>query len=66
MASAVAEITRMENEYMSMFIGYSDISTQKMNYDVVPTVDNDAQLYVAFRLSDSKGLVPTAYLRYVR
>ena len=58
MASAVAEITRMENEYMSMFIGYSDISTQKMNYDVVPTADNDAQLYVAFRLSDSKGLVP--------
>ena len=54
MASAVAEITRMENEYMSMFIGYSDISTQKMNYDVVPTADNDAQLYVAFRLSDSK------------
>ena len=44
MASAVAEITRMENEYMSMFIGYSDISTQKMNYDVVPTADNDAQL----------------------
>lgn len=41
-----------------MFIGYSDISTQKMNYDVVPTADNDAQLYVAFRLSDSKGLVP--------
>lgn len=57
MSSAVAEISRLENEYMSMFIGYSEVSTQKMNYDVVPSADNDAQLYVAFRLSDSKGLV---------
>ena len=58
MGAALKEISALEKEYMSMFIGYSDISTQKMNYDVVPTADNDAQLYVAFRLSDSKGLVP--------
>ncbi len=58
MASAVEEISRLEREYMSMFIGYSDFSTQKMNYEVVPTKDNEAQMYVAFRLSDSKGLVP--------
>lgn len=59
MAAAVNEITRLESEYMSLFIGYSDYSTQKMNYEVVPSKDNDAQIYVAFRLSDSKGLVPS-------
>lgn len=56
--AAVNEITRLENEYMSMFIGYSDFSVQKMNYEVLPSKDNDSRLYVAFRLSDSKGLVP--------
>lgn len=58
MAAAVKEISRLEDEYMSLFIGYSEYSTQKMNYEVVPSKDNAAQLYVAFRLSDSKGLVP--------
>ena len=59
MASAVAEIARLEREYMSMFIGYSEYSEQEMNYDVVPSKANESQLYVAFRLSDSKGLVPS-------
>lgn len=59
MASAVAEIARLESEYMSMFIGYSEYSEQEMNYDVVPSKSNESQLYVAFRLSDSKGLVPS-------
>lgn len=59
MASAVAEIARLESEYMSMFIGYSEYSEQEMNYDVVPSKANESQLYVAFRLSDSKGLVPS-------
>ncbi len=58
MTSAINEISKLESEYMSMFIGYSEYSSQKMNYDVVPTNDNESQLYVAFRLSDSKGLVP--------
>lgn len=58
LAAAVAEISRLESEYMSMFTGYSEYSVQKMNYEVTPTKDNESQLYVAFRLSDSKGLVP--------
>lgn len=57
MASAIAEIDRLEKEYLTLFTGYSDFETQKMNYDVIPTVDNTKQMYVAFRLSDSKGLV---------
>lgn len=58
MGAAVEEIARLEKEYMSMFVGYSEYSTQKMCYDIVPSKDNDSQVYVAFRLSDSKGLVP--------
>ena len=58
MQAAVSEISRLENEYMSMFIGYSEYSEQQMNYEIVPSKDNESQLYVAFRLSDSKGLVP--------
>ncbi len=58
MGAAVAEISRLEKEYMSMFIGYSEYSTQKMCYEIVPSADNASQVYVAFRLSDSKGLVP--------
>ena len=43
---------------MSLFTGYSEYSLQKMNYEVVPSKDNENQIYVAFRISDSKGLVP--------
>ena len=56
--SAIEEIARLEKEYMEMFIGYSEYSEQKMNYEVVPSVGNESQMYVAFRLSDTKGLVP--------
>lgn len=57
MAAAVNELTRLEEEYMSMFLGYSDTQVQKMNYDVVPVAGTAAQRYVAFRVSDTDGLV---------
>jgi len=57
MASALAEIKALEDEYMTMFIGYSDYQVQKMKFDVVPTVDQKNQVYVPFRLSDTEGLV---------
>lgn len=57
MAAAIAEITRLEKEYMSLFVGYSDVQTQKMNYDVVPDASAKSQRYVAFRVSDEDGLV---------
>ena len=41
---------------MSMFVGYSDLQTQRMNYEIIP-VPGAQQRYVAFRLSDSAGLV---------
>lgn len=58
MGAAIAEITRLEEEYMMLFTGYSESQTQKMKFEVVPQAENGAQLYVAFRLSEAAGLVP--------
>ena len=57
MGAALAEISALEKEYMSMFIGYSNFQTQKMKCDVVPEKDRKAQTYVAFRISDADGIV---------
>ena len=61
MQAAISEITRLEQEYMSLFYGTSTTSVQTMNFDVVPTVSNSSskqQMYVAFRLSETEGLLP--------
>lgn len=55
MGAAVAEIARLEKEYMSMFIGYTTTSVQTKKYDVVP--EKDRTIYVAFRFSESSGLL---------
>ena len=57
MGAALAEIAALEKEYMSMFIGYSDLQTQKLKCDVVPEKGRKSQTYVAFRLSDTDGIV---------
>lgn len=59
MGAALDEITALEKEYMSMFIGYSDFQTQKLKCDVVPEKDRKSQTYVAFRISDTDGIVST-------
>ena len=58
LGAAIDEITRLEAEYLSMFIGASVKSTQKMSFDVVPSAEVAKQFYVAFRLSDNQGLLP--------
>lgn len=58
MGAAVAELTRLEEEYMTLFVGYSQCQTQRMRFDVVPDAGRTNQMYVAFRLSDSAGLLP--------
>lgn len=58
MGAAVAELTRLEKEYMSMFTGYSEYQTQKMTFEMLPQKDRENQLYVAFRISDTAGLLP--------
>ncbi len=57
LGAALAEIDRLEKEYMSMFIGYSDYAPQKMSYEVIPSRDTKGQRYVAFRVSDTEGLL---------
>ena len=58
MGAAIAEITRLEEEYLTLFIGYSDYQTQKMRFEVIPSAEQAEQMYIAFRLSDTDGLVP--------
>lgn len=58
MGAAIAELTRLEQEYLMLFIGYSDMQTQKMRFEVLPEAGKENQMYVAFRLSDTAGLVP--------
>lgn len=57
MGAALAEIDRLEAEYLTLFLGYSDFQHQKMNYDVVPVNNSRNHVFVAFRISDSQGLV---------
>lgn len=57
MEAAVREITRLEEEYMTLFVGYSVSQVQKMNFEVIPQTDRTNQIYVAFRVSDAAGLV---------
>lgn len=58
MGAAIEELSRLENEYMTLFMGYSEYQTQKMNFDILPDPARETQRYIAFRLSDSAGLVP--------
>lgn len=57
MGAAIEELTRLEKEYMMLFIGYSEFQMQTMNFEVLPQ-PGETQMYVAFRLSDASGLVP--------
>ncbi len=56
--AAVEEIGRLEEEYMSLFTGTTATSLQQMSFDVVPESGKSEELTVAFRLSDTQGLLP--------
>lgn len=56
--AAVEEIGRLEEEYMSLFTGSTAASVQKMNFDVVPESGGAEELVIAFRISDTQGLLP--------
>ena len=58
MAAAIDELTRLEKEYLTLFTGYTETQTQKMNFEVIPDAARESQRYIAFRLSDTAGLVP--------
>ncbi len=58
MGAAIDELSRLEKEYMTLFTGYSECQTQRMEFDIVPEAGRENQMYVAFRISDAKGLAP--------
>lgn len=58
MGAALAELEKLEKEYMLLFVGYSEYSTQKMNFEVIPQA-GEVQRYIAFRLSETSGLMPS-------
>ena len=58
MAATLAEIKRLEDEYMSMFVGKSLYDEQCVVFDVVPKASNAKHVYIAFRISDTQGLLP--------
>jgi len=55
MKAAIDEITSMERKYTELFLGTVTSSLQKACFDVVP--NNEDDIYVAFRVSDTEGLV---------
>lgn len=57
--SAIDEINRLESDYLSLFIGKSSFDTQRMSFELVPAADNPKQIYIAFRISESLGLLPS-------
>lgn len=57
MGAAIEELTRLEKEYLTMFIGYTESQTQSKRFEVVPDSARESQMYIAFRLSDTAGLV---------
>ncbi len=59
MGAAVSELTRLEGEYMSLFVGYSECQTKNVSFEVIPDAEKESQMYVAFRMSDTAGPVPT-------
>ena len=50
----------MEEEYLSLFLGKTTTGTQSAIFHVTPAAGQAKQLYVAFRFSDSQGLLPAS------
>lgn len=55
--AAVEEINRTEDMLMSLFTGRTDLSVQTEHFDVVPESTREDDIAVAFRISDTQGLL---------
>jgi hypothetical protein len=58
--AALEEIKRLEKEYLSLFLGKTTTDTQSAVFHVMPDAGQAKQLYVAFRFSDTQGLLPAS------
>lgn len=56
MGAAVNEMRRMEEEYLRLFLGETTTGKTHLSVDVLP--DADQTRYIAFRFSETEGLLP--------
>ena len=56
--AAVSEISRLEERYLTLFYGITEVSEVVKSFDVTPVADSKNQTYTAFRVSDTDGLQP--------
>ena len=57
LGAALAELDRVEKEYLTLFTGYTVSREQSGSFDIVPSATARKQQYPAFRLSGRDGLV---------
>ena len=57
MKATIDALNKLEQDYLSLFTGYSEFGSQSASFEVIPTSKKN-QTYVAFRLSDEEGLMP--------
>ena len=57
LGAALAELDRVEKEYLTLFTGYTVSREQHGSFDVVPSPEDRMYRYPAFRLSNRDGLV---------
>lgn len=60
MGAAIAEMTRLEKQYLTLFTGYTDSKIQTARFELIPDAAREEQKYVVFRISDTDGLVDAA------
>ena len=57
LADALKEIREMEEEYLTLFRGYSQVRTLTASFDVIPQPNLKNHRYLAFRTDPDRGLV---------
>lgn len=57
MKATMEELNKLEADYTTLFLGYSEYHTQTAVFEVIPDASKEKQMYVAFRVSDTEGLV---------
>ena len=57
LGAALAELDRVEKEYLTLFTGYTVTREQHGSFDIIPSAADRMYKYPAFRLSDRDGLV---------
>ncbi len=58
LGSAVEYMNKLEQEYLSLFLGKTTTVYQQASFEVLPSQKNQKQNYVVFRISDSQGILP--------